>query len=125
MQTRSDSTPYSGKATTMLYVARDSEGNIREIYPVPMGDAREALPADDPAVLQFIHQRWRRHELESLDKDFIRTIEDVIELLMTKNLILFTDLPPKVQEKLLRRREVRQQTNYPQFLADGDDVIPL
>lgn len=109
----------------MLYVARDSEGNIREIYPVAMGDARETLPADHPDVLQFVHQRWRRHELETLDRDFIRAIEDVIELLMAKNLILFTDLPAKVQEKLLRRREVRQQTNYPGFLSGDDDIIPL
>ncbi len=109
----------------MLYVARDSEGRIREIYPVAMGDAKESLPADDPEVLQFIHQRWRRHELESLDRDFIRAIEDVIELLIAKNMIIFTDLPPKVQEKLLRRREVRQQTTYPPFLGNDDDVIPL
>ena len=60
-----------------------------------------------------------------LDRDFIRAIEDVIELLMAKNLILFTDLPAKVQEKLLRRREVRQQTNYPGFLSGDDDIIPL
>lgn len=109
----------------MLYVARDSDGTIREIYPVAMGNAQEALAADNPEVMQFIHERWRRHELETLDKDFIRTIEDVIELLMAKNLILFTDLPAVVQEKLMRRRKVRQETTYPQFLADGEDVIPL
>ena len=110
----------------MLYVARDSSGNICELHPMPLGDAREALPADNPEVLQFIHERWRQNELHELDRDFVRVIEDTIELLIKKDLILLTDLPPKVQEKLLRRKEVRQQTYYDgNFGSGGDDIIPL
>lgn len=109
----------------MLYVARDQDGRIREMHPAPAGDAAEALPADNPEVLQFIHEQWRRNELEALDREFIRVIEDTLELLMAKNVILFTDLPPKVQEKLLRRREVRQQTHYIGALGSGDDIIPI
>lgn len=110
----------------MLYVARDGEGRICEMHPMPFGEAREALPADNAEVLQFIHERWRQNELAELDRDFVRVIEDTIELLIAKDLILFTDLPPKVQEKLLRRKEVRQQTHYEgRFGADGDDIIPI
>ncbi len=110
----------------MLYVARDSSGKICELHPMPLGDAHEALPADNPEVLQFIHERWRQNELDELDRDFVRVIEDTIELLIRKDLILFTDLPPKVQEKLLRRKEVRQQTYYAgNFGSGGDDIIPL
>lgn len=109
----------------MLYVARDQDGHIRELHPAPLGDATEALAADSPEVLQFIHEQWRRKELEALDREFIRVIEDTLELLMAKNVILFTDLPPKVQEKLLRRREVRQQTHYLGTFGSGDDIIPL
>jgi hypothetical protein len=109
----------------MLYVARDQNGRIRELHPAPQADAAEALAADHPEVLQFIHEEWRRKELESLDREFIRVIEDTLELLMAKNVILFTDLPPKVQEKLMRRREVRQQTHYLGTLGSGDDIIPL
>jgi hypothetical protein len=47
----------------MLYVARDSKGNICEVHPMPIGEASEALPADHPEVLQFIHERWRQNEL--------------------------------------------------------------
>lgn len=110
----------------MLYVARDSKGNICEAHPVPLGDASEALPADHPDVLQFIHERWRQNELHELDRDFVRVIEDTIELLIAKDLIMFTDLPPKVQEKLLRRKEVRQLKHYEgHFGTGGDDIIPL
>lgn len=110
----------------MLYVARDSAGQICELHPAPVGTAQEEVTADNPDVLQFIHERWRESQLTELDRDFVRVIEDTIELLITKDIILFTDLPPKVQEKLLRRKEVRQLTNYEaSFGAGGDDLIPL
>lgn len=110
----------------MLYVARDSAGRICELHPMPVGDAQEALTADNPDVLQFIHDRWRESQLNELDRDFVRVIEDTIELLISKEVILFTDLPPKVQEKLLRRKEVRELTDYHGSMGSGgDDLIPL
>jgi hypothetical protein len=111
----------------MLYVARDSSGNICELHPMPLGMAQEALPADNPEALQFIHERWRRNELSELDRDFVRAIEDTIELLIAKEIILFTDLPPRVQEKLLRRKEIRGQTHYAgNYGSDADsDIIPI
>lgn len=108
----------------MLYVARDAEGRICELHPVPLGEAREELPADNGEVLQFIHERWRQNELNQLDRDFVRVIEDTIELLIAKGIILFTDLPPKVQEKMIRRREVRQLNGFEDGFG-GNDIIPL
>lgn len=110
----------------MLYVGRDSAGRVCELHPMPIGNAQEALPADNPEVLQFIHERWRQNELDALDRDFVRVIEDTLELLIAKDIILFTELPAKVQEKLLRRKEVRQQKHYAgAFGSGGDDIIPL
>jgi len=110
----------------MLYVARDSAGKICELHPSPSGKADEALPPDNPEALQFIHERWRQNELSELDRDFVRAIEDTIELLIAKGVILFTDLPPKVQEKMLRRKAIRGQTHYlSEFGASDGDMIPF
>lgn len=110
----------------MLYVTRDGEGRISELNSTPTGESPESLPSDHPDVLQFIHERWRQSELDQLDRGFVRAIEDLIELLIAKELIMFTDLPAKVQEKLLRRKEVRQQTHYFGDMGiGGDDIIPL
>lgn len=110
----------------MLYVARDAQGKISEMHPTPVVGATEEMVADHPEVLQFIHERWRQSQLDELDRDFVRVIEDTIELLIAKRLILFTDLPPKVQEKLLRRKEMRQRIGFdPRLGGDGDDLIPL
>lgn len=110
----------------MLYVARDSDGVICEVHTMPFGAAAEAVAADNAEALQFIHERWRQNELDEMDRDFVRVIEDMIELLIAKEVILFTDLPPKVQEKLLRRKEIRQKKHYEgHFGAGGDDIIPI
>lgn len=110
----------------MLYAERDVAGRICDLHPTPTAGATEALAADNPEVLQYIHDRWRQNELTELDRDFVRVIEDTIELLIAKRVILFTDLPPKVQEKLMRRKEVRQLNAFNGNLgAGGDDIIPL
>lgn len=110
----------------MLYAERDGAGRICDLHPSPIAGATEELPADNPEVLQYIHDRWRQNEFSELDRDFIRVIEDMIELLIAKRLILFTDLPPKVQEKMMRRKEVRQSHAFnDRFGTGGDDIIPL
>jgi hypothetical protein len=111
----------------MLYVARDSDGVIIEVHSMPLGDAQEGVPADHPRGASSLStERWRKNELDELDRDFVRVIEDLIELLISKEVIMFTDLPPKVQEKLLRRKEVRQKRLYEgNFGTGGDDIIPI
>lgn len=110
----------------MLYVSRDDQGQISELHSTPVSDAQESLPSDHPDVLQYLHDRWRQSELDQLDRGFVRAVEDLIELLIAKEVIMFTDLPAKVQEKLLRRKEVRQQTHYLGGMGiGGDDIIHL
>ncbi|WP_412480859.1 hypothetical protein [Azonexus sp. IMCC34839] len=114
------------QGVAMLYVARDKEGRIREMHPAPHGDAQEALPADNAEVLEFINERWRQNEMLQLDLDFIRVIEDLIELLIAKKVILVTDLPPQIQEKLMRRKIARQQITLEESVGmQGDDIIPI
>lgn len=110
----------------MIYVGRDNKGAISEIHLEATPTAQEALPADNPELLKFIHDRSKQNELLELDRDFVRVIEDTIELLIAKDVILFTDLPPMVQQKFLRRREVRQSLNFnTSYGSEESDIIPL
>lgn len=110
----------------MLYVARDSEGAISEIHPEATAEAREAVTAENPEVLAFIHDRSREKQFSDLDRDFVRVIEDTIELLIAKDVILFTDLPASVQQKFMKRREVRQSLQFTNTYPDSDnDIIPI
>jgi hypothetical protein len=110
----------------MLFVARDSQGAISEIHPAATAGAQEALPADNPEVLQFIQARCRQNELSEMDRNFVRVIEDIVELLIAKELILFTDLPVMVQDKFLKRRQVRQTLQFTSNYKEGEsDIIQL
>lgn len=96
------------------------------MHPSPRGDAQEELPADNAEVLEFINERWRQNEMLQLDLDFIRVIEDLVELLIAKKVILITDLPPQIQEKLMRRKIARQQISLEESVGmQGNDIIPI
>lgn len=45
--------------------------------------------------------------LDQTDKDTIRIVEDLIDLLITKGLILESDLPVEAQERLQLRKDQR------------------
>jgi hypothetical protein len=53
---------------------------------------------------------------------FVRVLEDVIDLLVERGVIRFTDLPLAAQTKLLQRRDSRMQRQGLQLLG-GEDLI--
>ncbi|MDP3037811.1 MAG: hypothetical protein Q8N07_08770 [Rhodocyclaceae bacterium] len=54
------------------------------------------------------------------DQVMVRVLEDLIETLIHKDLIRFTDLPEAAQAKLLERRTLRRSVNALDFFG-GDD----
>ena len=54
------------------------------------------------------------------DQSTVRVLEDVIDLLIQKNVILFTELPEAAQAKLMARRGLRKSLN-PLTLMGSDD----
>lgn len=68
--------------------------------------------------------RQTRADLAQLDIEFIRVLEDVINVLVEKGVINLTDLPPEALEKLSQRKRVRGRLkNALNLLQDEDDVI--
>jgi hypothetical protein len=91
----------------MPFVERDEMGRIVAVSQVPGSDL-EALPADHPELQAFLGQLGEEaHQLSATDQDFVRVLEDVVELLVSKGVILFTELPPSAQEKMLHRQRLR------------------
>lgn len=62
--------------------------------------------------------------LADSDQGMVRVLEDLIETLIAKNLIRFTDLPEAAQAKLLERRSLRRSVNALQIFR-GEDDQPL
>ncbi len=62
--------------------------------------------------------------LADSDAGLARITEDLIEILITRGLIQFTDFPPAAQAKLLERRQTRAMLgNQLKLLDDGDGLI--
>ncbi len=62
--------------------------------------------------------------LADSDAGLARVTEDLIDILITRGIIQFTDFPPAAQAKLLQRRQTRATlSNRLKLLDEGEDLI--
>lgn len=104
----------------MPFVQRDASGQIVAVSQVP-ADGMAVIAADHPDLQAFLGQMGESaQQISATDQDFVRVLEDVVELLVSRGVILFTDLPQSAQQKMLHRQALR--TNLPSSLnLLGDD----
>jgi len=111
----------------MIYVERDPEGRIIALHNSKGKNATEKRALTDQEVLEFLEKNEdtdTRVTLLSLsDLGMIRVIDDVVDVLVTKNIIKFTDLPEEAQEKLLNRKQVRSDLNRDSIIMDDDGIL--
>ena len=108
----------------MPYVERDPQGRISALTASP-GSSGEQLPLEHPEVLQFLSAAEGRApgdissaEMLLSDLKLIRVIEDVIDLLIAKRVIIFSELPLPVQQKILQKRGKREK-----MFGGGGDIL--
>ena len=81
---------------------------------------------DHPDVLAFQRQLGRGladNPLADSDASLARVTEDLIDVLIDRGVIQFTDLPQGAQDKLLRRRQTRERWANRLNLLGEDDII--
>ncbi|QLI80386.1 hypothetical protein HZU75_01885 [Chitinibacter fontanus] len=106
----------------MVYVERNAQADIIAIYKEPRPNAVEALSPDSTEVIEFINMA--NTNFNHSDTALIRVIEDVVDVLISKNLLRLTDLPVAAQEKLLSRKTLRQRlSNSLDLLVDSDQGL--
>lgn len=110
----------------MPYVSRNSSGLIAGIFLNSQPNASEFIASDHPDVLVFLGGTSPKSidetglmKLMLSDIAFIRVLEDVIDLLIEKQVLAFTDLPEKAREKILSRKDVRGR-----LVGSNDLVVP-
>ena len=105
----------------MPFIRRNATGSIDSLHRRDEGGA-EFLPDDHPDVRAFLGAGPAAGEgFASLDADFIRVIEDVIDTLISKNVINITDLPIEAQTKLFSRKGYRERATKDALKLFGDD----
>ena len=113
----------------MLYVLKDRDGNIQAVSQEAITNEWQPISLEDDALHAFLtkNRAVGKKVMEAADADFIRVLEDVIDILIDKEVIRFTEFPIPVQNKLLTRRRYREElrkdkdTNH--LLDDGDIII--
>ncbi len=92
----------------MPFVKRDAHGAVIAVSQESGAGCTEMLSSDDPALAEFFSGiTGEASPLGETDQDLIRVLEDVVDLLIAKGLILFTELPVDAQQKIMRRQQMR------------------
>lgn len=96
----------------MPYVRRNTQGDLISLHRQAEAGASEYLSDDHPDVQSFVGRpEGSAHCFSRLDADFVQVLEDVIDTLVSKNLINLTDLPSEAQAKLLSRKSYRERSS--------------
>ena len=111
----------------MVYIIRDDEGKVLSIHEKPFSPEQESLALDNPEIQDFLARCDRNESLMFLSSDLqlIRVIEDLVDILLSKNIINITDFPPKVIDKLMSRQSVRKRLKNAsgmEFNNDGSNL---
>ena len=106
----------------MPFIRRNASGAVDSLHRRDEGGC-EFLPDDHPDVRSFLGAAAPSPDqnFATLDADFIRVIEDVIDTLISKNVINITDLPIEAQTKLFGRKGYRERATKDALKLFGDD----
>lgn len=106
----------------MLFVERNQEGAIVALRAGASPQGREPVSLLNQEVLRFLESTGELGALTQLfslsDTTIVRVLEDLVDLLIDKKLILFTELPLAAQEKLHNRKRLRRQLETGQIMVD-------
>lgn len=113
----------------MLYVLRDDDNQVHAVSDKPFSDEWQPVDISDASLQKFLRNNPEINVgiMESSDADFIRVLEDIIDLLIDKQVIQFTEFPDIVQTKLLNRRRYRENlrsnSDATRLLEDDDNIF--
>ncbi len=114
----------------MPYVIRDADGKIVQVFEQPVTGKSEAVSADSADYKQFVDERSAhsaeelRQKLAASDSGMARLVEDLVDLLINKGVIKFTDLPAAAGAKYLERQTARERLHaYKNLIVDEKDII--
>jgi hypothetical protein len=110
----------------MPFVMRDENGKVNAVFAYPVEGGTEELPHGHKELLEFLGidakaiidaDPWLRADL-----GLARVTEDLLNILMEKGVIAFTDLPIGAQQKIISRQGLRStQLSYVQALFGSND----
>jgi hypothetical protein len=106
----------------MLYIERGDDGKIVALHQKSSAVAKEQKSLMDEEVLAFLNETGAWGDSLALsDAGTVRVIEDLVDLLVRKNLINFTELPEQAQHRIKARQNLREKISATDLLVH--DII--
>jgi hypothetical protein len=110
------------------YVQRDGEGRIAALAVQRSTADQEWVEPDSPELRDYLamlagSSADLSDALVESDQGLIRVLEDLVETLIAKDMMRFTDLPEAAQQKLMQRRSLRSSVNALKLLQDDDQGL--
>lgn len=107
----------------MLYIERDASGKIKIISVEPF-DKCEPMKEDAPEIRAFLESPSDKDpQFSTSDADFVRVLEDLIDALISKNILRHTDLPIAAQRKINARKGMRNRLQGALRLFSDEDPL--
>lgn len=111
----------------MPYVSRNKKNEIVELHDSVIKKEDQWVDGSDQEVVEFLKKVERTDQFKRIlvntDPGMVRVVEDLIDLLMEKQVLTYTELPEAVQSKLVTRKQLRKDMNSLQGLISDDDTI--
>lgn len=110
----------------MPYVVRDKNGCVISVIATPGSSDGGRLDAPDDTVRDIMESDTATKELQEVlvasDLSFVRVLEDLISVLLDKEILMLTDLPEAAQEKILERKHIRRKiSDLSRLVADEEE----
>jgi len=102
----------------MPYIKCNEQGAIVAIHDAAIDSSYQWIEANELEVTA-----QAKEALTSTDQEMVRVIEDLIDLLMAKQIFVFTELPAAVQAKLNSRKRLREDISSLAILVKDEDAI--
>lgn len=100
---------WRGKA--MVYVQRDAQGKLLRVEPLPFDGMSEPIAVESEELQNWLkvkeEVKARLESLNSSDLELVRVLEDVVNVLVDRGVIQYTDLPEAARTKLDQRAVAR------------------
>lgn len=110
----------------MPYVTRNAQGQIDSLHRKASETVDEFIDDQHPDLREFLGSIDDGDSFSRLDAGFVRVIEDLVDVLLAKNVLNITDLPAEAQAKLFARKGFRDRVasnSLQLFDSNSADVI--
>ncbi|NOQ16390.1 MAG: hypothetical protein GQ581_04975 [Methyloprofundus sp.] len=112
----------------MSYVKRNDLGKITGVNEEQSDEYVEYLEGGNAELISFFTDNGFPQKIKDTlfvsDGEMVRVIDDLIHLLVEKEVFVFTELPEAVQEKLNSRSKMRAEINpLGDLVGESDEIF--